>query len=68
MSEWWRLFIDLGVCLVPETSLWSERWCYMVYGGVLGMSDSVGSRRRILYVSVVVEVVLRIHWWSESKW
>ena len=50
MSEWWRLFIELGVCLVPETSLWSERWCYMVYGGVLGMSDSVGSRRRILYV------------------
>ena len=29
--------------------------------GVLGMSDSVGSRRR------VVGVVLGIHWWSESQ-
>ena len=39
-------------------------WCM----GVLGMSDSVGSRRRVLYVlKVVVEVVLGIHWWSESQ-
>ena len=38
-------------------------WCM----GVLGMSDSVGSRRRVLYVQVVVEVVLGIHWWSMSQ-
>ena len=29
--------------------------------GVLGKSDSVCSRRRVLYVKVVVEVVLGIH-------
>ena len=38
-------------------------WCM----GVLGMSDSVCSRRRVLNVKVVVEVVLGIHWWSESQ-
>ena len=38
-------------------------WCM----GVLGMSDSVGSRRGVLYVQVVVEVVLGIHWWSMSQ-
>ena len=35
--------------------------------GVLGMSDSVCSRRRVIYVQVVVEVVVGIHWWSESQ-
>ena len=48
MSEWSRLLIELGVCLVPETSclvVWAlVIWCM----GVLGMSDSVGSRRRVL--------------------
>ena len=35
--------------------------------GVLGMSDSVGSRRHVLYVYVLMEFVLGIHWWSESR-
>ena len=50
MSEWWRLFIELGVCLVLEASWWSERWCYGVWAFDLGVSDSVCSRRRVLYV------------------
>ena len=37
------------------------------YMGVLGMSDSVCSRRRVLYVEVVVYVVLGIQWWPESQ-
>ena len=34
--------------------------------GVLRIRGSVGSRRRVLYVLVVVEVILGTHWWSES--
>ena len=34
--------------------------------GVLGIRGRVGSRRRVLYVYVVVEVNLGAHCWSES--
>ena len=33
----------------------------------IGIRDSVGSRRRVLYVYVVVEVILGTHWRSESR-
>ena len=35
--------------------------------GVLGIRCRVGSRRRVLYVYVVVEVNLGAQWWSESQ-
>ena len=35
--------------------------------GVLGISGSVGSHRRVLYIEVVVEVIIGTHWWSESR-
>ena len=57
MSEWWRLFIELGVCLVSETS-----WCLSAGAMVYGRSRQV-----VVGVYYMVEVVLGIHWWSESQ-
>ena len=45
-----------GAYLSNWVCVWSQRRPgglsagAMVYGGVLGMSDSVGSRRRVLYI------------------
>ena len=35
--------------------------------GVLGISGSVGSRRPVLYVEVVVEVILGTYWWFDRR-
>ena len=57
----------MGACVWPQRRPGSLSTGAGGPMGVLCIRGSVGSRRRVLYVLVVVEVILGTYWWSESR-